>query len=256
MSEEVAAVEDTSATSLWDHAEPEAPSPAADTPPAPVESGSSEWFFAEGVKGEGDKPEWMKDKYKTMAEQAKAYGELEKKFGEMRGAPKDGYNLDGIEGFDKDDPILSQFSETFKELNLSQEGFERVFQEFNSVQSNMIQADVEAEMKKLGPNAKSEVTQINSWIDNTFDEQTAATVRAWVATADDMRALQALRSFQPRSAIPSQSDALRVGSFETSKELKAEMSSNWNRYKDDEGYRKSMMSRMTDAVKREKHGKK
>ena len=257
MSENTAPVEDTSsASSLWDHAEPEAPSPAESSAPSAPESTNMEWFFSEGVKGEGEKPEWMKDKYKTMADQARAYGDLEKKLGEVRGAPKDGYKFDGIEGVDQDDPMLAHFSETFKELNLSQEGFERVLSEFNSLQTSMVTTDMEAEMKKLGPNGKAEVTQINSWINNTFDDETAATVRGWVATADDMRALQALKSFQPRSSIPNQSDMINVASFESSSEIKSEMTSNWARYKDDEGYRNSMMSRMTNAVKREKHGKK
>ena len=36
-----------------------------------------EFFLSEGIKGVGDQPEWYKaDKYKSVAEQAKAYTEL------------------------------------------------------------------------------------------------------------------------------------------------------------------------------------
>ena len=56
--------------------------------------GEGEFFLSEGIKGVGDLPEWYKaDKYKSIAEQAKAYTELEKKFGGFTGAPKDGYSL-------------------------------------------------------------------------------------------------------------------------------------------------------------------
>ena len=54
--------------------------------------GEGEFFLSDGIKGVGDQPEWYKaDKYKSVAEQAKAYTELEKKFGGFTGAPKDGY---------------------------------------------------------------------------------------------------------------------------------------------------------------------
>ena len=48
--------------------------------------GEGEFFLSEGIKGVGDLPEWYKaDKYKSVAEQAKAYTELEKKFGGFTG---------------------------------------------------------------------------------------------------------------------------------------------------------------------------
>jgi len=41
--------------------------------------GEGEYFLTDGIKGSGDSPEWYKaDKYKSVAEQAKAYTELEK----------------------------------------------------------------------------------------------------------------------------------------------------------------------------------
>ena len=53
--------------------------------------GEGEYFLTEGIKGTGDTPEWFKaDKYKSIADQAKAYTELEKRFGGFKGAPKDG----------------------------------------------------------------------------------------------------------------------------------------------------------------------
>ena len=61
-----------------------------------------EYFLSDGIKGSGDTPDWYKgDKYKSVAEQAKAYTELEKKFGGFTGAPKDGYS--GPEGIEGDD---------------------------------------------------------------------------------------------------------------------------------------------------------
>ena len=255
------AVVETGGSHLLDQGEGavEAPSESPALPEgeqgAPSSAGN-DWFFADGVKGEGDRPEWLKGKYKTMADQAKAYNELEKKLGEVRGAPKDGYDLDSIEGLDKDDPMLQHFSETFKDLNLSQDGFERILKEFNEVQMNMVQGSMEEEVKKLGPNAKQELNQLNNWVNNTFDEQTAGTIRNWVASADDVKALQSLRAFQPKSSIPSQADVMSVASYESSKEVQNEMQNNWKRYNEDANYRGALRQRLADSVRREKQGKK
>lgn len=83
MSEEQAAVEETTSDTLLD-------------PSAPTLS-EGEYFLSDGIKGTGDVPEWyIADKYKSVSEQAKAYTELEKKFGGFKGSPKDGYGTKHI----------------------------------------------------------------------------------------------------------------------------------------------------------------
>ena len=77
MLEEQAAPEETTSDTLLDQASPTL--------------NEGEYFLSEGIKGAGDMPEWYNpSKYKSVSEQAKAYTELEKKFGGFTGAPKDG----------------------------------------------------------------------------------------------------------------------------------------------------------------------
>ena len=80
---------------------PAAPAVAADPAPAEPAPDAAKWYLAEGVAGNGEPPEWFRaDKYKTLDEQAKAYVELEKRFGAFTGAPKDGvYKINMPEGF-------------------------------------------------------------------------------------------------------------------------------------------------------------
>ena len=81
-----------------------------------------EWFQSEGIKGTGDKPEWYQsDHFKSVDEQAKSYGELQKKFGSFVGSPKDGYELP--EGFSKEDALAQEVIIFGEETNLSKEGF-------------------------------------------------------------------------------------------------------------------------------------
>lgn len=98
------------------------------------DTGSPEasYYFSEGVAGQGDAPEWFKsDKYKTVADQAKAYVDLESMHGKkmeqyknFSGAP-DAYEVTLPEGLqiNAEDPMFSTAQEWAKGLNLNQEGF-------------------------------------------------------------------------------------------------------------------------------------
>ena len=73
---------------------------------------ASEWSYADGVPGNGDAPEYFKsDKYKTLADQAKAYTDLEKKFGSFTGAPEE-YALNEDLQANKDNPLFTKFAES------------------------------------------------------------------------------------------------------------------------------------------------
>ena len=218
--------------------------------------GNVEWSWADGLKGDGDRPAWLKDRYKSVSDQAAAYAELEKKFGEFKGAPKDGYNFEAIEGLDAQNPMLQSFSETFKELGMSQEGFERVVSEFVSSQEQMADTDMAAEMKKLGPQAKEMIGQTSQWIKNNLPADVAEVVQGWVQTADDLKALDTLRSFQPLSRSPSAADMSPAVQHESLQEVKNEKTKNWDRYQEDVNYRQSVIQRMNSAVRREEARKK
>jgi len=238
---------------IWSQGE--APKEAQDQAPAEAPAGS-DWYFDEDIPGKGDKPEWMKEKYKTVSDQAKAYVELEKRMGEVAGSPKDGYNYEGIEGLSGDDPMVSHFANTFKELNLSQKGFERVINEFVGMQSESMQVNAEAEVKKLGVDGAIQVERINTWLGNTFDDATAQTIKGWVSTAEDIKALQSLKSFQPQSSIPSAQTAQMSAGYETVKELRNEQATSWDKYQADPNYRARWQERLRNAHGRETAGKK
>ena len=81
--------------------------------------GEGEYFLSEGIKVVGDLPEWYKaDKYKSIAEQAKAYTELEKKIGGFTGAPKEGYSI--AEGVEAEDALWQELVQFGERTNMSQ----------------------------------------------------------------------------------------------------------------------------------------
>ncbi|WP_299083200.1 hypothetical protein [uncultured Paraglaciecola sp.] len=127
------------------------------------------WKWTSELDGAGDKPEWFKgDKYLTVADQAKAYTDLEAKFGNFTGAPEE-YAIEvpadlalpeGITWeFDDNDPLLQAFIPVAKEMNLDQGGFDKMIRMFieQEAQSAAGEAQtVEKEMAEVGdPNRVS-----------------------------------------------------------------------------------------------------
>lgn len=100
---------------------------------AETEQSTPSYYLSEDIAGKGDAPEWFKgDKYKTVADQAKGYSNLEKmhgeltnKFGSFVGAPEQ-YQVNAPEGIElaNDDPMLTSAIEWGKENNLSQGGMD------------------------------------------------------------------------------------------------------------------------------------
>jgi len=116
-----------------------------------------EYFLSENIKGVGEMPEWYKaDKYKSVAEQARAYTELEKKFGGFTGAPKDGYEL--YDGVESDDALWAELVEFGTANNMNQSALHQAWELLTAQEEAVEQVSVEEEIGKLGPNAAEQIT--------------------------------------------------------------------------------------------------
>jgi len=153
--------------------------------------GEGEYFLTENVKGSGDTPEWYKaDKYKSVAEQAKAYTELEKKFGGFTGAPKDGYT--GPEGIESNDALLQELTEFASKTNMSQEAFGEAW-ELLSAQNGAAEAvSREQEIAKLGDNAGERIKQVEGFLKNNLDSDDYEKVMDLVTDAKSIELVEAL----------------------------------------------------------------
>jgi len=131
-----------------------------------------DWYVSEGVLGTGDAPEGFRtDKYNNLAEQAKAYNELESKYGSFTGAPKEGkYELNVSEelserGFQiqDDDPMYDKAMEFAKNSEMNQKGFDEMVDLYGDIKS------YEAELKsKADEDYRTEQTRL---IGNDAQEQ-------------------------------------------------------------------------------------
>jgi hypothetical protein len=153
------------------------------------------WYYDENTPGEGERPEWLKEKYKSAADQAKAYNEIEKKLGKFQGAPEE-YDLalpDNPEfSFEQGDPVLDEFLTFAKESNASQEFVTKALQQYIKAQE-FYAPDPQVEIEKLGINAKTEVSQLTEWANQRLTKDEFETFKGLVTTADAFRVIQKLR---------------------------------------------------------------
>lgn len=139
------------------------------------------WLLTEGVMGQGEKPVWLKgDKYKTVADQAAAYPELEKRFGSFTGAPKDGkYEFKPPEGVDvkTDHPLMQKFTQWATEKQLSAEGYNDILgmlvQYEAAHQPNM--GDIKG---RLGADADARISNVSAWMKANLGAEGFANFRA------------------------------------------------------------------------------
>lgn len=147
-------------------AAPAAPAAPA-TAPAPA-AGTPKWYLAEKIGGEGDPPDWYKgEKYKSVAEQAKAYVELEKRFGAFTGSPADGvYKVNIPQGFagefDVQHPLFQELNTWAKGSNLSQKGYDEVIGLLARYEASQ-SPDMAAIKASLGDNADSRISTLNQF---------------------------------------------------------------------------------------------
>lgn len=160
-----------------------------------------EYFLSDNVKGVGEMPEWYKaDKYKSVAEQAKAYTELEKKFGGFTGAPKDGYAL--YDGVESDDALWAELVEFGNSTNMSQSALNQAWELLTAQEQAIEEVSVEAEMAKLGDNAVERIKVVEQYMKNNLDSDTYEELRYAVNSAESVQLIEALIKSTAPAKLP------------------------------------------------------
>jgi hypothetical protein len=152
-----------------------------------IQPNTGEWFLADGVQGTGEKPDYYLDKYSSLAEQAKAYPELQQKFGAFKGSPDEYTMADGTE-YNSEHPLFAEIQAYGKENNLSQEGYQGLVNVLlDNEKANIAEQEemTKQVMKDLGPNANERVQNIDDFLNANME------------ASDDMKGLVDLAKGQP-----------------------------------------------------------
>jgi hypothetical protein len=143
------------------------------------------WNLNDTTPGVGEKPSWFKnDKYVSVAKQAEAYTELEKRFGSFAGAPKDDkgnivYKPTLPEGvtIDSKHPLMVAFDKAAGEMQMSQVGYDRVLGMLAQYEATQA-PNLNVAKAALGANADARISAVASWAKNNLDDNGFQLMRA------------------------------------------------------------------------------
>ncbi len=177
--------------------DPAAATPNEGTPPQEGETPAANYYWQDGMAGEGDAPEWLKaDKYKSVADQAKAYTDLEKKFGSFKGAPET-YEIP--ETFDSDDTFVKMLTDIGTKSNMNQEAFGELLDLGNQLISASDSVKDELELANLGDNAQERLDHVDDYLRHNLGDRYDE-LRSAVANSKSVELVEALI----KSSVPGQ----------------------------------------------------
>ncbi len=196
------------------------------------------WFIEDGIGGSGDRPEWLPEKFKTVADMAKSYKSLEERVAK---AP-DNYDFSKSKFLDGEHAAFKDLQTFAKERRVPAEVMDKMV---SSVDTYMSQFDVDknAEMAKLGENGKERVSTLTNWAKAHLEEPHFNALFSDLNKADSILALESLRKkfMSDTTKIPTGGDVGAAG--ETAEELQSERTNNLEKYKTDIKYRKEFDAR-------------
>jgi len=213
------------------------------------------------VNKEPEAPDWfMKDKFKSIDDQAKSYKELSTKMGKYWGTPQEGYKTEGMQGVEDSDPLIASLTPALKEMGISQEGFTHLVSQYMEANTQMMKS-MEEELKKTLTTTDAHTYQaITKWMDDSLTPEESAMIKNnWLMTADDFKLFNQLRLMAaPTTNVPS--GMSNPVMFESSKEVENDKIKYRKELKaksrvEDKNYENQLAGRYRDAVARELRNK-
>lgn len=211
----------------------------------------------EAQSAEKQAPEWfMKDKYKSVEEQAKSAFELQKKMGKYWGSPQDTYTISENLGFDSSDPLISALTPALKEMGISQDGFNHLASQYLEANKTMMKSMEDNLRKTLTENDAHTYHSIDRWMnENLTKEESNLIKNNWLMSPEDFKLFNQLRLMAaPSTNVPS--NIQHPVKFESSKEVENDKIKYKKELKagtrvEDKNYENALAARYRDAAARE-----
>ncbi len=210
---------------------------------------------------EPESPEWfMKDKFKSIDDQAKSYKELYSKVGKFWGSPSEGYKVDGMDGIEANDPLIASLTPALQEMGLSQDGFQNLVNKYMEANKVMMGA-MEEDLKKTLTTTDAHTYQaITKWMDDSLSPEESAQIKNnWLMTADDFKLFNNLRlMLAPSTNVPSaQGTPVKYESSSevTNEKIKYKKELKAGTRVQDKNFENDLAARFRDAAAREERNK-
>ena len=203
------------------------------------------WFIDEGRPGAGERPTWLGDKFKSAADLAKSYSELEKKFSS---APEE-YDLGKSKYIDPDYTPFQDFLALAKEKRVPKDVVDKLVDSFDKYMDEFA-SDPEEELKKFGDNANERLTTLDNWAQANLSKDSYEALSRNLKDVESLKALEELRSkmMSNNTIVPPGNASANTG-VATIEDLQKELQLNHKKYKEDDNYRKDWQGRLAAAAK-------
>lgn len=230
---------DTDKAATFEEREDTEESEASDSPPS--------WYWDENTPGVGERPAYLPEKYKTVADMAKAQRELESRLGQ---APKEYDFSKGDKWIEPEYEPFKKMAELAKSKHVPQEVMD-AFMEATGSYLDEFKVDVNAEKQKLGANAGERLSVLNNWAKANLSEKAYATLTRGMKTAESIEALEELRTkmLANNTMIPTGKE-VNEQAGPSLEEYRVELAQNLKKYQDDPVYRKAMEQKLAQIVGR------
>lgn len=203
------------------------------------------WYLDEKTALAGERPPWMPEKFKTVADLAKSNLELEKRLGVV----PDEYDFSKSRYLDPDYVPFQELKQVAKDKRVPQEVIDKMLESVDKYMDEF-KIDDSEEITKLGANAKDRLDTLNNWAKANLSNESYEALTSNLRTAESVKAIEELRN-KMMSGTPQIPNG-NTGSITNNASLddiKLELSNNLSKYKSDVNYRKDLSTRLEVAAK-------
>ena len=202
------------------------------------------WFIDEGREGEGERPTWLPEKFKSASDFAKGYSELEKKLGT---APDD-YDLSKSRYLDPDYVPFQELKQIAKDKRVPQEVIDKMVDSFDKYMDEF-STDFNEEIKILGDNAKERITTLDNWASANLSKESYQAITSSINSAEGIKALEELRGKMMSNTTQIPGNDGQISSADSLDDVRKEIADNLEKFKTDNSYRKDIQKRLEIAAK-------
>jgi hypothetical protein len=210
-------------------------------------NGTSGWYWDANTPGQGDRPDFLPDKYKSVADVAKAYKELEQRLGQ---APKEYDFSKGESWIEPDYEPFHHMADFARQHHVPQTVMDKML-ETVGLYLDEFKTDISEEKAKLGDNATERLQKLNNWAKSNLSEKAFSTLSASMRTAEQIEALEEVRNkMLGNSTLVPGGNSASSGGGPSLEEYRSELNANFAKYKTDPHYRKEMERKLENIVGR------
>lgn len=207
----------------------------------------SGWSWDDNTPGQGERPDWLQPKFKSVAEAAKSFNELEK----LKGSAPQSYDYEaGKSWIEPDYEPFIEMADFAKKNHVPQAVMDKFLGAVGSYLDEF-KVDMTEEKTKLGANATERLQKLNNWAQSNLSEKAFVALSSGMRTAEQIEALEEIRNkmLGKESTVPGGNDSVATGGL-TMDEYRSELNANYDKYKTDSHYRKEMMRKLETIVGR------